>query len=187
MVSDAGWIEDDRGGIALQSEVSAPAARGMIARLIDRSRAEGAAAERKRVGADISEAHSALHEWEQQAGPGHPLHGAVSRAHEALHRTAFAMPVQQPRDLAGRIRALVQEHAGRWADAHHDDARSFAYQETLRWLRNAYCTEHRNPTDIVRILREHAYGAHADVYARAADELEAIVRECGGARGGNES
>lgn len=34
----------------------------------------------------IVTAHGELHRWERQAGPGHPLHGAVTRAHEALHQ-----------------------------------------------------------------------------------------------------
>lgn len=91
---------------------------------------------------------------------------------------AAALAGQQPRDLAGRIRALVQKTAGEWVDAHHDGPRSFAYQETLRWLRNACCLDHRDPSEVVGILRQHVYGENADVYASAADELEAIVREC---------
>lgn len=30
-------------------------------------------------------AHDALHDWERMAGPGHPLHGPITRAHDALH------------------------------------------------------------------------------------------------------
>lgn len=40
----------------------------------------------------VDVAHAALHVWESQAGPGHPLHGAVTRAHEALHSVGAGTP-----------------------------------------------------------------------------------------------
>jgi hypothetical protein len=40
---------------------------------------------RAEFAAAVDRAHEALHTWEEQAGPGHPLHEAIDRAHEALH------------------------------------------------------------------------------------------------------
>jgi hypothetical protein len=88
----------------------------------------------------------------------------------------------RPRDLAGRIRALVQEYAGRWADANDGES-----DEVLRSL-----VEHLvQAVSAARNGRPIALLIHAmrSTYARsswagrafdgAADELEAIVRECG--------
>jgi hypothetical protein len=93
-----------------------------------------------------------------------------------------ALRAGQPRDLDGRIRALIQVKAGEYADAAHDGPRSFALQETMRWLRNAYAHPHYvdDPMRVVAILRDHSYPSQVDVYLRTADELEAIVRECSG-------
>lgn len=52
----------------------------------------GTAYTRAQLAAAVDEAHAALHRWEQQAGPGHPLHEEVTRAHEALHRVGAGMP-----------------------------------------------------------------------------------------------
>ncbi|MDD1679556.1 MAG: hypothetical protein LUO93_10295 [Methanomicrobiales archaeon] len=40
----------------------------------------------------VDRAHDAMHVWEEQAGPGHPLHEAVTEAHEALHAVGAGSP-----------------------------------------------------------------------------------------------
>lgn len=47
---------------------------------------------RSQFAAAVDEAHAALHVWERQAGPGHPLHAEVTRAHEALHGVGAGLP-----------------------------------------------------------------------------------------------
>ncbi len=96
--------------------------------------------------------------------------GAEARAKEyaALKNGAAA---QQPRDLAGRIRALVQEYAGRWADTDRSDvsARDI-FMEIMRALRQALCDARSgaDPSRRAQTLREEAFGD--------ARMLEAIVR-----------
>ncbi len=116
--------------------------------------------------------------------------GAEARAKEyaALKNGA----AQQPRDLAGRIRALVQEYAVRWADASvhasrtgvgADDRRSLALRGVLHGLCSAFewaTFGEYDPAEIVRRIRNEdgvMDKETREVRNRAADELEAIVRE----------
>ncbi|MGK3981283.1 hypothetical protein WMF38_57330 [Sorangium sp. So ce118] len=81
--------------------------------------------------------------------------------------------VSDARDLAGRIRALVQEYAGRWADA-EDEQRASLF-DALVSLRHAR-DEILNGDGLTAIgwMRESA----VDSTRKAADDLERIVCEC---------
>jgi hypothetical protein len=100
---------------------------------------------------------------------------ALTEAVEAL-----AGAPEKPRYLAGRIRALVQEYAGRWADTERSDvSRRDSIMEIMRALRQALADVRSvaDPMHRVHQLREDAFGDALMI--QAADELEAIVRECG--------
>lgn len=98
---------------------------------------------------------------------------------------AAALAGQQPRDLVGRIRAMVQQKAGEWADE-PDMERTKVRLDILRILRLALA--HAKSCGLVDYgyvedLRSRAssWRSYADVSAnatQAADELETIVREC---------
>lgn len=60
MVSDHGWIFDSSSGAALLSPVSTESVRAILARIIERSRAEGAAAERERIAQEAAAATAKL-------------------------------------------------------------------------------------------------------------------------------
>jgi hypothetical protein len=102
---------------------------------------------------------------------------------EAVETLAWAQ--EQPPDLADRIRALVQEYAGRESDASivdDDDAYYIASTLTIE-LNDARCefVKHgRIPQRWWDEMRaEHSEGPKwTDARRRCADELEAIVREC---------
>lgn len=88
----------------------------------------------------------------------------------------------QPRDLAGRIRALVQEYAGRWADAESPDVRD-AIHDCMRWMRHALRDARAGRNAMGRLMmREDAIGQHAGILRQAADEIEAIMHGKEGAK-----
>lgn len=91
---------------------------------------------------------------------------------------------EQPRDPAGRIRALVQEYAGRLADAVcATELTASALQEVVRLLTHALGLARTggDVAECVDNLRQIAAVStkQGHIYAQAADELEAIVRESG--------
>lgn len=75
----------------------------------------------EQLAAAVYEAHAALHRWETQAGPGHPLHAEVTRAHEALHRVgagALDEHAAKPQMVASTAPELTPYRQQR-ADAGH--------------------------------------------------------------------
>jgi hypothetical protein len=98
---------------------------------------------------------------------------------------AAALVGQQPPDVAGRIRALIQEYAGRWADAEPRSierrAATGVMDDLCRALDDARTGTGRPLTWWIELFRHP--GGSMDPMIRAhrslaAAELEAIVREC---------
>lgn len=170
----------------LYGESRAPAMRDIIARVIEQARTDGAAAKGKELG-EVAASHVE----------------AIDHYREGLHRiwqgeadpreiAACYLGEDPParRDIAGRIRALVQEYAGRWADE-TDAGTADAYEEVVRTLRACVASLRdgtpgsvRAAADVLRAESEipgrysRSSAAAAAPLAQAADELEAIVREC---------
>lgn len=100
---------------------------------------------------------------------------------------AAAHQAAQPRDLAGRIRALIQEYAGRWADsARLPESRLLrveACMHAMRWLWHALRrleSDGASPEDRITELREYTGDdIVATTMRELADELEAVVRDAG--------
>lgn len=97
---------------------------------------------------------------------------------------AAALAGQQPRDLAGRIRALIQEYAGRWADAEPRSierrAATGVMDDLCRALDDVRTGTGRPLTWWIELFRHPSGSMDPTIRAhrsRAADELEAIVRE----------
>jgi hypothetical protein len=199
------WPCDDRE----KAERNAERARRLIARLIEQRDAEHAAAERERPVAcswcesapcecvprdDESSDDEPEPETEQPrdlaertwAGrvrddgsvviyAGNVPVAALGAAE--LHKLAMAAS-NQPRDLAGRIRALIDLHVTRWLEADGDDATILMVAiDRLKKARDLI-QQGRSVAAIVAELRR-GWRAWAPIVDRAADELEAIVRECG--------
>ena len=131
-----------------------------------------------------------------EEGLGVPATSEAERAYAAMllvdgavritiEPVSAALAGQQPRDLAGRIRALVQQKAGEWADE-PDMERAKMRLDILRILRltlahakSCGLVDHGYVEDLRS--RASSWRSYADVSAnatQAADELEAIVREC---------
>jgi hypothetical protein len=96
-------------------------------------------------------------------------------ADEALERPCEP----QPPDLAGRIRALVQEYAGRWADAVLKDDASCqsSLTEVVRWLAAAANDAEAGRDTYAHILKLRTLAQaltcrHAQLYITAAADLE---------------
>jgi hypothetical protein len=156
------------------------------------------------IGAALDEARDHIHQVAARS-----LESPVSLVRVALHRAAEALAAQQPgatdlvvgrvrddgsvvlyrdgvpvgsgrveeqpRDSAGRIRALVMEYAGRWCDAVGDAA--VGVENSLAALRFALAA-HKRGGDVqnhILWMKQRT----CQYTRRAADELEAIVRECG--------
>lgn len=187
------------------------AARGTIASLVEQSRAEGAAAERVRAAeeayaaqfyASPEEAAVAWTKFTGKPAPSQPRFCSCGRHSPLIHGTlckcldcggfcdlAEPEPIasQEPRDLAGRIRALSTRWFNAWASLgnldHQTDA---ALRQCLGVLREAErhargCPDQRSASEIVTTLRDWAgaaYDVTRPVFARIADELEQIVRDC---------
>jgi hypothetical protein len=164
-----------------QTEVSTRAPDTLVcvvARAIEQANVDGAAAERaaqnERLTAQIRD------DWKIPA---------VDHYREGLHRIWRGEPnpqaiacsylgeddPSQPRDLAGRIRALVMEYAGRWCDAVGDA--DVGVENALAALRFALAAHNRGGDVQNHILWMKQ--RTCQYTRRAADELEAIVRECG--------
>jgi hypothetical protein len=103
---------------------------------------------------------------EQEARHRRALRAARGEAHEAA-----AWADEQPLDLAGRIRVLVQEYAGRWADA-DDGAADERLHDLMERLVQAAAFARRGAS--LALLIDDMRAAHP----AAAAYLEAIVREC---------
>ena len=106
------------------------------------------------------------------------------RSHDSCVEELKRLHADQPRDLAGRIRGLIQQKAGEWADSVAEDyATSDALSEVMRWLFNA-AYDVRTGEDVSKrvVAMRRAAGAArkrtALVFAKTADEIESIVREC---------
>lgn len=160
---------------------------GFLTRLIEQSRAEGAAAERERL---QKASPIALHKpAEVRVGQ---VWRNVDRARD-LVVTSVANGIakfgpdyycttghmltleawrfiREPLELAGRIRALVQEYAGRWADA-DDGASDEVLHDLMERLVQAVAFARRGAP--LAVLIDDMRAAHPS----AADDLEAIVRE----------
>lgn len=168
--------------------------RRLIAHTIISAREEGAAAERVRQEPASDTAHDAdkfravvlaardvclVHDWDMNPPGPHErrLADAIADsgiAHEPTDRTG----AQQPRDLAGRIRDLIDLHVTRWLEASGDDAT--VLRIVVERLREAHdCV--RQGRSIGPIIDEfrRRYRPWASIVDRAADELETIVRESG--------
>jgi hypothetical protein len=107
-----------------------------------------------------------------KAGCGYCAAASAPAPTEADIEALLSGAAQQPRDLAGRIRALVQEYAGRWAD--DDTTTSDDHAEAMTLLRAAYrgARKGRDASNAIAKLRQYGRAP----YQRAADELEAIAR-----------
>ncbi|WP_437310110.1 hypothetical protein [Sorangium sp. So ce388] len=142
----------------------AKTAEGILRRVLEQGREEGAAAERERVARLVLCDSTPLSR--------RSIVSAI-RALEPRH--------EQPRDLAGRIRALVQEYAGRWADTDLSDTTSrLALREILDTLRLALLDARAGILPISRVayMCEQLWGPGRLLVEQAADDLERIVREC---------
>jgi hypothetical protein len=98
---------------------------------------------------------------------------------------AAALAGQQPRDLAGRIRGLIQEYAGRWADAEPRSierrAATGVMDDLCRALDDVRTGTGRPLTWWIELFRHPGGSMDPTIRAHrslAADELAAIVREC---------
>jgi hypothetical protein len=97
---------------------------------------------------------------------------------------AAALAGQQPIDLAGRIRALIQEYAGRWADAEPRSierrAATGVMDDLCRALDDVRTGTGRPLTWWIELFRHPSGSMDPTIRAHrslAADELDAIVRE----------
>lgn len=96
----------------------------------------------------------------------------LRRAREESHDRATYDEPPSPRDLAGRIRALVQEYAGRWLESTYVNERQTEFE--MRTMRCAYHRVIRGESidsAWIAVLRR-------DCQFRVADDLERIVRDC---------
>jgi hypothetical protein len=205
---------DDR-----QIYVDAPDPDGLLrvlARLIERSRTEGAAAERERQVATTGHAWTEqsvgtwilydVNRWIGQAfteGDGwawicyavppdvEPADGRCGTIEEAKahvehvwrEQSAAAPLPAQPRDVAGRIRALIQAKAGEWADTDLVDTTTRgALVEIMSVLRHALMDARAGVVPIGRVeyMRSELWIPGRLLVEKAAGELDAIVRECAG-------
>lgn len=137
--------------------------------------------------------------WQRETGSDSPevVSGAMADAFgeflELGKRRALAS--QQPRDLAGRIRALIDLHVTRWlepqASLESDRSsrrRANGILSALEWLKGAHAAalagDLREVRAIIDDLRDttHRSDEAATVLRKAADDLERIARECGEAQ-----
>lgn len=173
---------------------SAKVAEGFIARAITRAREEGAAAERARqqsahnpavcqaaIDAIRSEPDgdarlAAELGYQASVEPAGPRREVMQLAADRLRSMA------QPRDLAGRIREMAHAWVETWFTAEGDDAT--IVRVILEEFRSAYTNAYQGFSALghVDFLRKRArivgHESWIALYSRAADELEAIVREC---------
>jgi hypothetical protein len=150
--------------------------RDAMSRLIEQSRAEGAAAERERVAGIVQ-------------GMIDARDSSITYVRAVLETVLVAIGPMQHRDLAGRIRALVQEYAGRWADAAveaeslDDHSTVDACVAVITFMVRAHKQARRSGAIAPELLREMRKLPGGVVYreaiCKAADELEAIVRDAG--------
>ncbi len=198
------WVATILGIQAYATPGDAEDARGILARLIEQSRAEGAAAEMGRRVEPTAEAARKVtaEEWAtgaRQCGCAHHDREECRR-----HAAELVCPCgcechlrtadpEQPRDLAVRIRALVAAHVTRLLDVRErikdayavelEDARD-ALLDVVEVLLDASieaeCGNAVAIASIIEDMRDDTYSEEAvAIFRRAADELEAAVRECG--------
>jgi hypothetical protein len=131
-----------------------------------------------------------------EEGLGVPATSEAERAYAAMllvdgavritiEPVSAALAGQQPRDLAGRIRALIQEYAGRWADAEPRSierrAATGVMDDLCRALDDVRTGTGRPLTWWIELFRHPSGSMDPTIRAHrslAADELETIVREC---------
>jgi hypothetical protein len=198
------------------AKASADAIVSALASLIERSRADGATAERERQVATTGHAWTEQsvgtwilydgNRWIGQAfteGDGwawicyavppdvEPADGRCGTIEEAKahvehvwrEQSAAAPLPAQPRDVAGRIRALIQAKAGEWADTDLVDTTTRgALVEIMSVLRHALMDARAGVVPIGRVeyMRSELWIPGRLLVEKAADELEAIVRETQG-------
>jgi hypothetical protein len=125
------------------------------------------------AGAEADRPQTALEDSMYQSG--------LQFAYEDSAQGVRAFAAQQPRDSAGRIRALIQEYAGRWADTSGEEAAAF--REVMKHLRvvlKAARAGEGMSVYIENLREDEDYSmVYLSIFRRAADELDAIVRECG--------
>ena len=113
--------------------------------------------------------------------PGAMEKGAFCEPASGPFRIIVERGTAQSRDLAGRIRALVQEYAGRWADTETADTtvRS-TLMDIMQVMRLALFDARSGviPARRVNYMREHMWIPGRTLVEQAADELDAIAREC---------
>lgn len=152
-----------------------------------RPRADGAAAERAAQNDQVDV--QIRDDWKATA---------IDHYREGLHRILNGEPNPQamaacylgedapsrPRDVAGRIRALVQEYAGRMVDD-ENAALGSAYEDVISLLRECIAGVRAGVpgtaqacVDALRREFDLSSAGLGEPLWRAADELEAIVREC---------
>lgn len=155
-IEQLGWSERD------MAEEDRDSLRSVFVDVINEARAVGAAA--ALVG---QRSRATAHNW--------PYDGEF--AIDAARVTAACRSAslgQQPRDLAGRIRALIRQKAGEWADTGDD-----GMLEAIRWLRGAREEAERTGALSDAWTRTATLGGERWKHVRqAADELDVIVREC---------
>lgn len=96
-----------------------------------------------------------------------------------LAEAVEAFEAAQPRDLAGRIRGLIQEYAGRWCDSFRHE--TSALREAMGLMRDVVQSGAHvdSATMLVEQLRaKNDWPERRAVFREVADELEAIVRDC---------
>jgi hypothetical protein len=179
---------DDRRALACMNEEDTYKAAhddavGWLTRLIEQSRAEGAKAERATrpaasMGYDVQQA-LALVGCDRALSD---IEDAIALAYEEGQRAArVTVYPTQPSDLAGRIRALVQEYAGRWADNINRDE-SNALSRAMGLLRRAIRAARDGESVWPFIARMRAgqerWNSYGIIVLKAADELEAVVQAC---------
>lgn len=139
----------------------------VAARVIERGCVDGAAASSERIASLRSTLDGYRTQLEQRQQEIVSLKSKLAKARRESGD-------ERPRDLAGRVRALVQEYAGRWADVEHINERQAEFE--MRTIRGAYRRVVRgegiDPAWIAALRRGCQFGV--------ADELEAIVRESAG-------
>lgn len=164
--------------------------RNELTRLIEQSRADGAAAEREHATISLCPAPDVPGQWVAHHVRRDLVTQGDSEPH-ALRMLAEAIEMADgeaaahPPDLAGRIRALVQEYAGRWADA-RSEARADAIAEAMRtlWhvLREAEASGDVPARKTNRLVNWEGDGILAEEMRGLGSRIATIVRECGEGR-----
>lgn len=161
-----------------------------IASAIERGRAAGGAAERERFNPLVRAAQRWAAEARKTVGPAEAQLAADLDLVEAVEAFDAASGATQPRDLAGRIRALYMKYAARSIDSSAaalrdgNDEEAYAPSSVVVDVLCAAYLDACAGIDLGFRIRRMRGGPTCSTETRAeldraADELEAIVREAG--------